>query len=91
MKMRGIFNSLWNSKELSVCVVINDKVLNPVKLRGFHYEYKQSHSRAFFGLQKEVAALFVHGIIRIATSWPPAGRGLHASMAHIFQHLNSLF
>lgn len=76
---------------MSVCVVIYDNILNPVKLRGFHYKYKQNFSRAFFGLQKEVAALFVHGIIPVKTRWPPAGRGLHASMACIFQHLNSLF
>lgn len=44
----------------SVCIVIHDKILNPVKLTGFHYKYKQSFSRAFFGLQEEVAALFAH-------------------------------
>lgn len=90
MKIRGIFNSLWNS-EVSVFVVIYNNILNPVKLRGFHYKCKKNFSREFFGLQKEVAALFVHGIVPIKTSCPPAGRGLHASVACIFQHLNSLF
>lgn len=76
---------------MGVCIVIQDSVPNPVKLRGFHCKYKPNFSRAFFGLQKEVAALFVDGIIPVKASWPPAGRGLHASMACIFQHPNSFF
>lgn len=75
----------------SVCTVIYDKILNTVKLKGFHYKYKQNFSKAFFGLQEEVAALVTHGIIPTQTRWPPAGRGCCASMAHILQHRNSLF
>lgn len=66
-------------------------MLNTDKLKGFHYKYKQKFSKAFFGLQKEVAALFIHGIIPIQTRWPPAGRGSCACMAHTLQHRNSLF